>query len=159
MIAYTSLIWWASAGDSRSGLIEAEELAGEQDEALLRESCNHEGSSREVAMVAYFHKLSALIFSVLTNAVRRSGTNEQERYRDQENGTTDENDEQQQLLSAPNEEDVDMVEVTEDDVRAMGLDIWSESDKKFISQMMWQWWQRKAVVRAGNIECCGMRLL
>jgi len=156
VIAYTSLVWWASAGDRRSGLMEAEELANEQDEALLRDTLAGEGTTKEVAVVAYFHKLSSLAFEVLGGAVRRN----ENRYRDEqdgeENGVDGTGSDSQVLLPSKDDE---AVEITEEDVRAMGLDIWSEMNRRFVEEMVQLWWGGKAVVRGGSIECCGIRLM
>lgn len=154
VIAYTSLIWWASAGDSRSGLLEAEELAQEQDEALLTDVFSEDGATKEVAIVAYFHKLSALLFTILSNAVNRQERTS-ERYRDED---TNEDGDNQALLDSDHE-DLAPIEISEEDVRTMGLDIWSESDRAFITSIIESVWKRKAVVRSGVIECCGIRLL
>jgi len=56
-------------------------------------------------------------------------------------------------------DDDDVVEITEEDVRAMGLDVWSETDRKFVEDMVRLWWDRRAVVRGGSIECCGVRIM
>lgn len=130
--------------------MEAEELANEQDEALLRDTLADEGTTKEVAIVAYFHKLSSLVFEVLGGAVRRN----ENRYRDEDDGEDDE----QALLSSKDGED-DVVEITEEDVRATGLDVWSETDRKFVEDMVRLWWGRSAVVRGGSIECCGVRIM
>lgn len=158
VIAYTSLIWWASAGDRRSGLMEAEELANEQDDALLNESLAEESTTKEVALVAYFHKLSALVFSVLSNAVDAQVRSDEERYHD-ENDVSNGNHDNQALLSPKDDDDDQPIEISEEDVRTMGLDIWSESDKRFISEMVHFWWKRHAIVRSGTIECCGVRII
>lgn len=155
VIAYTSLIWWASAGDSRSGLMEAEELANEQDEALLHDVFSEEDTTKEVALVAYFHKLSALMFTVLGNAVNRQ-SRDLERYRDD---TTNDNDGADQGLLDSSTDESEPIEISEEDVRTMGLDIWSESDREFIATMIESVWKRKAIVRGGVIECCGIRVL
>lgn len=155
IIAYTSLIWWVSAGDRRSGLMEAEEQANEQDEALLRDVLAEEGTTKEVAIVAYFHKLSSLIFEVLGSAIRRHENRYRDEHDEEQEGVTDE----QALLSTKDNGDDDVVEVTAEDVGAMGLDIWSETDKKFVEEMARLWWNRKATVRGGSIECCGVRIM
>lgn len=152
VIAYNSLIWWASAGDRRSGLMEAEEIANDQDEEILNDSVSEEGTTKEVALIAYFHALSTLIFEVLISVVRRSGGGEApDRYLDDENDDS--------ALIASNEDHGGPVEIIEEDVRAMGLDIWSPHDKQFIVDMVEVWWDRKAIIQAGVIECCGLRLL
>lgn len=99
VVAYTSFIWWASAGDRRGGLLEAEEIANDQDEQILRDSISEEGTTKEVALIAYFHTLSTLIFEVLISAVRRSdGAEASERYRDEE--TEENNADTDGLLSS-----------------------------------------------------------
>lgn len=89
-LAYTSFIWWASAGENRDGLSEEEEEQQiEQDARLLAsvESLAYPGpnsSSRrpahsedqgqeppEVAMVAYFRRLTTQIFFTLAGAIAR----------------------------------------------------------------------------------------
>jgi hypothetical protein len=92
-LAYTSFIWWASAGEQRDGLSEEEEEHQiEQDTRLLTsvESLAHphqSGSSLgrhsiqlddttqqqppEIALVAYFRRLTTQIFVTLADAVAR----------------------------------------------------------------------------------------
>ena len=151
VIAYTSLVWWASAGDRRSGLMEAEELANEEDEALLRDSVSEDGTTKEVALVAYFHKLTLLIFSVLAHTIKRTGEPHQERFRDEETS------EDEPLITSKNDDHP--IDVTEEDIRAMGLDIWSSTDQRFVEEVVQKYWHRQATVHGGVIECCGIRLL
>ena len=157
VIAYTSLIWWASAGDRRSGLMEAEELANEQDEALLHDVLAEAGTTKEVAVVAYFHKLSSLLLSVMSNAVERS-QRVADRYHDEDRDDNADNDDQA-LLQTDRTKTTEPVSVNEEDIRTMGLDIWSESDKQFISQMIEHWWDREAIVEKGTVECCGIKII
>ncbi|KAJ5259298.1 Protein of unknown function DUF2347 [Penicillium angulare] len=96
-LAYTSFIWWASAGENRDGLSqEEEEQQIEQDARLLasveslaysapapaslpnsttRRGPNHiDGSAQEppeVALVAYFRRLTTQIFYTLAGAIAR----------------------------------------------------------------------------------------
>ncbi|KAJ5088588.1 Protein of unknown function DUF2347 [Penicillium angulare] len=94
-LAYTSFIWWASAGENRDGLSEEEEEQQiEQDARLLasveslaysaptapfsnstRRGPNHiDGSAQEppeVALVAYFRRLTTQIFYTLAGAIAR----------------------------------------------------------------------------------------
>lgn len=166
-VAYTSLVWWASAGDRRGGLSETEEAETEQDLSLLPEGDGEQ--TREVALVAYFHRLTAAIFQTIAEAVARAdGTRVgEESYHDDEGdvdaeGTTSSDPipsvevESEGLLS---EQDESQVEITQDDMAVMGLDSWSPSDKRFVEELVEVWWGRKAVVRAAVIECCGLRIL
>ncbi|KAJ5188046.1 Protein of unknown function DUF2347 [Penicillium cf. griseofulvum] len=89
-LAYTSFIWWASAGENRDGLSEEEEEQQiEQDSRLLAsvESLAHppynptsnssqprnpeDQQPREVALVAYFRRLTSQIFVTLAGAIAR----------------------------------------------------------------------------------------
>jgi hypothetical protein len=77
-LAYTSFIWWASAGEKRTGISEEEEEQSEQDTSLL---ANMDASQRlhfeesnqpqEIALIAYFRRLTTLIFTTLADAVAR----------------------------------------------------------------------------------------
>ncbi|KAJ5491065.1 hypothetical protein N7539_002632 [Penicillium diatomitis] len=89
-LAYTSFIWWASAGEARDGLSEDEEEHQiEQDARLLAsvesiaypEPNSHRPSAvpsevqgqdaPEVALVAYFRQLTSQIFFTLAGAIAR----------------------------------------------------------------------------------------
>ena len=91
-LAYTSFIWWASAGENRDGLSEEEEeQQAEQDSRLLASVENiarppynppsHSDTPRnppqegqeplEVALVAYFRRLTSQIFVTLAGAIAR----------------------------------------------------------------------------------------
>ncbi|KAJ5725144.1 uncharacterized protein N7483_006501 [Penicillium malachiteum] len=89
-LAYTSFIWWASAGENRDGLSEEEEEHQiEQDARLLASveslaypgpNSNRSRSMRadetsqepaEVALVAYFRRLTTQIFYTLAGAIAR----------------------------------------------------------------------------------------
>ncbi|KAJ5826643.1 hypothetical protein N7447_003406 [Penicillium robsamsonii] len=70
-LAYTSFIWWASAGENRDGLSEEEEEQQiEQDSRLLASVENQQ--PREVALVAYFRRLTSQIFVTLAGAIARN---------------------------------------------------------------------------------------
>lgn len=173
-VAYTSLIWWASAGDRRGGFAEPEESEAERDSALLHSEEDGDGEQiQQVALVAYFHRMTALIFQTIATAVARTdGVDDQdEGYHDDddEDDTSQvdqdsieqrpsvEQEERQALLAGQSE--TNKVEISQEDMAAMGLDSWSASDKRFVEELTELWWRRKAVVRAGSIECCGLRIL
>ncbi|KAK5051589.1 hypothetical protein LTR84_003241 [Exophiala bonariae] len=173
-VAYTSLVWWASAGDRRGGFSEMEEIEMERDLSLLQNDSDEE-QIREVALVAYFHRLTNLIFTVLAEAIaradgRNSDIDESEHEESGEDTTVgensaertsslggDEDDDTQPLLSESG--NLQHVEITQDDMTNMGLDSWSASDKIFVENMISLWWGRKADVRAASVECCGLRIL
>ncbi|KAJ5901572.1 hypothetical protein N7495_002100 [Penicillium taxi] len=89
-LAYTSFIWWASAGEHRDGLTEEEEeQQTEQDARLLasveslaypnpnstsRQPLNSQNIAHEpmeIALVAYFRRLTTQIFFTLAGAIAR----------------------------------------------------------------------------------------
>ncbi|KAJ5820905.1 uncharacterized protein N7525_010189 [Penicillium rubens] len=91
-LAYTSFIWWASAGENRDGLSEEEEEHQiEQDSRLLasveslarppynptshsdppRNPVHDDQQPPEVALVAYFRRLTSQIFVTLAGAIAR----------------------------------------------------------------------------------------
>ena len=94
-LAYTSFIWWASAGEKRDGLTEEEEEERrlEQDSRLLasvenlpsppsgsagRRSIQPAEATREppeIALVAYFRRLTTQIFVTLSDVVARQDSN------------------------------------------------------------------------------------
>ncbi|KAK5022485.1 hypothetical protein LTS07_009931 [Exophiala sideris] len=169
--AYTSLVWWASAGDRRAGLGDSEEDDKERDLALL----NYEGDdeqTREVALIAYFHSMTKALFQTIAEAVARADGRslQEDAYHDDDADDANpanphpdgqspavEGDETENLLG--NDSKQGDVEVTQDDMTAMGLDSWSASDNKFVEDFVHLWWGRKAVVHAGAIECCGIRII
>ncbi|KIW70021.1 hypothetical protein PV04_02332 [Phialophora macrospora] len=165
-VAYTSLVWWASAGDRRTGFAEGEENESERDLALLR-GAEEEDQTQEVAVVGYFRRMTAAIFTTLASAIARADGGEQssEQYRDEEEeeeGSTSSvvgsTQEENQALLADEGEKAE-VDINHEDMIEMCLDSWSVSDKKFVEELVQLWWKRKAVVRPASIECCGLRIL
>lgn len=83
-LAYTSFLWWASAGEKRSGLSEEEEEQDEHDRSLLTGGHDNRPNPsaasdphdpniqpQEIALIAYFRRLTTVIFTVLADAVAR----------------------------------------------------------------------------------------
>ena len=189
-LAYSSFMWWASAGERRTDLDEE----SDHDSALLRdfsgryaESTEHDGSAmgvspqrswsangmtkspgggveermgKEMALIAYFHRFTSLIFRVLaevvhagadSNAVGDLGDDRQEPERSRTTewyGAEDEG-----LL-----QEKDDVYISGEDLTRMGLDVWSESDRRFVEELVALYWGRRAVVEGGRLECCGVRI-
>lgn len=87
VLAYTSFIWWASAGEKRSGSFDEESehdarlLLTDEDGYLMRPSSASRRSSsiwqdrgsqpQEVALITYFRRLTSQIFSVLSDVISR----------------------------------------------------------------------------------------
>ncbi|KAL4895668.1 hypothetical protein BDV59DRAFT_191603 [Aspergillus ambiguus] len=206
-LAYSSFIWWASAGEKREGLSEDEdeEHQLEQDTRLLASvdalpsPPSGSGSRRsmhaadlsaqqppEIALVAYFRRLTAQIFVTLSDVIARHDC------RDGEDGGPDEHndvpyedepeddaepsvaigrqstqeEESARLLgrgtsgSEPTlSDDDEPVRITAEDMTEMGLDVWSGADRVFVAEMVRSWWGRKAYVDSARIRCCGISII
>lgn len=152
-LAYTSFMWWASAGEKRADLDEEVE----RDAALLHDHWASNGSPSdrprpspksnlgqiegnandvmpEMALIAYFHRLTTLTISTLADIVDCSNAD------------------------AGPEGDEEVLTVSSEDMVTMGLDIWSDGDRKFIQDLMEMYFGRKADVQGAKVECCGVRI-
>ncbi|KAI9877014.1 MAG: hypothetical protein M1830_005034 [Pleopsidium flavum] len=152
-LAYSSFIWWASAGEKRADL--DEEM--ERDVSLLddlfaihtspsershskRRSSNDRNPEDirtvmpEMAVIAYFHRLTTSIFSTLADIIDSSND-------DDGTGVEDE-----------------VLTVSSEDMARMGLDMWSDGDRKFVENLMEMYFGRKADVQGAKVECCGVRI-
>jgi hypothetical protein len=129
LVAYTSLVWWASAGEKRSGPNEEEEEEAEQeqDRSLLMADHNvmeavtpghsEQDFPQEIALVSYFQRLTSLIFTTISDAisrhdgedVRRNGDVATSGYRDTETDET----------AVDEDADADQVAVDDNDMRRL----------------------------------------
>ena len=175
-LAYSSFMWWASAGEKRT------DLDGEEDHdaALLRHldsyidgSPNRPRSAKkspgwspgiegadmtpgalEMTIIAYFHRLTTLILKTLSDIVDMSN------HSDTDGDGIPDTDgaSAQRKPDDGNPDYADSVLVTNEDMSRMGLDVWSESDREFVRELIAFYWGRKADVRGGRVECCGVRI-
>ncbi|KAL9597757.1 MAG: hypothetical protein Q9219_004951 [cf. Caloplaca sp. 3 TL-2023] len=161
-LAYNSYMWWASAGEKRTDL----EEESEYDSSLLANlgsSEPHSPSRRrrsdmrpddgvggddsvgfEMAVIAYFHRYTVLILRTLSEIVEG-----------QHAGSEDESGRGRLDREGAGK----VIEITSDDLTRMGLDIWSESDRLFVEELVDFYWGRRAVVKGGRVDCCGIRVL
>jgi hypothetical protein len=154
-LAYSSFMWWASAGEKEEGLAQEEE----QDAALLGnigeiartiadsqryhdggESDSHteyKGTAEvEMGIIAYFHRITKAVFESCIEVVEE---------RDAEGDQSEDADEE-------------VITIGSDDLRRCGLDVWSEGERRFIKEFMALWFERVVEVHAVSIECCGVRV-
>lgn len=177
-LAYSSFMWWASAGEKRTDLDEE----ADHDAALLRHFDNHRGDSPdrprpakkspgrspsregmdtapaglEMTIIGYFHRLTTLILKTLSDIIDVSDYSD---ANDGGNAIEDENGGQMRRKgSGGSPDDANAVYVSGEDMSCMGLDIWSESDRDFVRELVAFYWGRKADVRGGRVECCGVRI-
>jgi len=112
---------------------------------IQRKSTNlrQEGvGSEEMDLIAYFHRMTQRMFSVLADAV---ATAEQ----------TDDDSEDDETLLVGGVEDV-AVHVSLQDVERMGLDRYSECDAEMVAELVGRWWGKSVEVEKGRISCCGV---
>lgn len=157
-LAYSSFIWWASAGEKDESQFEEDnldqQLLGDlsevaarrgnsrryHDEAEDTEAEDDENSSHdkdatlETAVIAYFHRVTKRTFEACAEALDLSADEDDE----------DQDDRVRSLGSV--------------ELRRMGLDVWSDSDKEFVRQFVPLWFGKEAEVHGMGIECCGVRI-
>ena len=99
----------------------------------------------EMAIIAYFHRLTALMLGTLSRVV------------DEADDDTGSDDDARQNSTA-NDKVPGIVFVASEDMARMGLDIWSEADRRFVKELVDFYWGRKAEVQGARVECCGVRI-
>lgn len=151
-IAYTSFIWWASAGEKRrdpsaeDNDIEDDDgddddnnnndlaapLASPDSDTLplyprphhrRRRSTSDPPGSMEMEIVAYFHRLTGRLLSVMADIV-------------------EEGDEEEDVFFSL------------EDVERLGLDRYSEGDVRFVRAVCRRYFGREASVEQGGWNCC-----
>lgn len=154
-LAYSGFMWWASAGEKDGSLSEEADrdraLLGDLSDfmtmshASLRSSDDamaqtwyHGAAAPHTAIIAYFHRLTAEIFSTLGDIVDAAD--------DEENDGEEAESEEKSVM------------VHGDDVSRMGLDVWSETDKEFVQELLRMYFGRGSYVHGGSIECCGIKI-
>ena len=183
-LAYSSFMWWASAGEKRTDLDEE----ADHDAALLRHFDDYRSDSPErprstkkspgrspgvegmdtapaaleMTIIGYFHRLTTLIFKTLSDIIDASDYSDDNDDDDNiENADADAGDnagQKSQKRRGGNPEDTTPVLVSSEDMSRMGLDIWSESDRDFVQELVALYFGRTSDVRSGRVECCGVRI-
>lgn len=145
-MAYQSFMWWASAGENDS--LEAEESL--TDQALLddlpdlselsgqhhsEDNDSHPGAQRLAAtLVAYFHRVTGVVLQTLANIIERADDDAAEGYEE------------------------DAIEISEDDLRRIGLDAWNVRDRAFVRDVMKLYFNRQSVIEDDGVRMCGVRI-
>lgn len=176
-LAYSSFMWWASAGEKRTDIDEE----AEHDAALLRDFGHPYSGSPirprsspwimspgapnlgdeidpdaqpgmlEMAIVAYFHRLTVLMLGTLSRVVEAAED-------DEDDDMEQEADDAQALRGGGRPNSNGDVFVSSEDMARMGLDIWSEADRRFVQELVEFYWGRNAEVQGAVVECCGIRI-
>lgn len=153
-LAYSGFIWWASAGERNLAL----DSESEADAALLSDLAGpnsfesmstlkhgYDAAKPEMAIIAYFHRLSTLLLTMLSGLI--------------EDMDEVEGDDNALLLGqGDNGELRESLVVSGEAVAEMGLDVWSQADHSFIQQVVRAYYGRTAVVEGRIIDVCGVRI-
>jgi hypothetical protein len=118
----------------------------------------------ELAIIAYFHRLTTRVMSVLADLVESTGDDDDDSRFGMAVG--DENEEA--LLQSDDESEgsggagagagVRGIRVDGEALTRMGLDIWSEADADFVKDLTARYFARRAVVESKGVDVCGMRI-
>ncbi|KAI7132798.1 hypothetical protein KC324_g16871 [Hortaea werneckii] len=154
-LAYSGFMWWASAGEEDASAMEESEADREllsdlpevqsvmEDPSSRAANGEHDEAeeefieSQEVATVltAFFHRITGVIVGTLADIVSEA------------------DDETEVGI----EEDV--IDISAEDVKKMGLDIWSERDREFVEEAMKLYFGREAKVQGGErLRICGIKV-
>jgi hypothetical protein len=172
-LAYAGFMWWASAGEQR--LHSDEEC--EADAALLsglslsptsptisrprsqssaslgarsKPFMENQNAKQEMAIIAYFHRLTTQILTTLSDIVDVTDSD-------------DERMDEHEALHPEAEGDVGgdvepAIYVSSNDVERMGLDVWSATDHQFIEDVAREYFGRRATVEGRSVDVCGIRI-
>jgi hypothetical protein len=152
--AYKSFMWWASAGEMDAW--EADEhlidhalledlpdledvLDSEQDvdgDEPGEEGVDPTRGAQKVAtvLVAYFHRVTAAILQTLADNIEHADDETEEGYEE------------------------DAIEISNDDMRRMGVDPWNIVDREFVQEVIRLYFHREANIEDNGVNMCGMKL-
>jgi hypothetical protein len=170
-LAYSGFMWWASAGEQRihsdeecdadaallSGLSlssSSPSMARPRSQSsmstALKGKANGEDMSakQEMAIIAYFHRLTTQILSTLSDIVDATDSDDER-----------ENAHQPLQPGADGQEDSEpTIYISSNDIANMGLDIWSATDHMFIEEVAKEYFGCRATVEGRSVDVCGIRI-
>ncbi|KAA8568377.1 hypothetical protein MFRU_029g00950 [Monilinia fructicola] len=172
-LAYSGFIWWASAGEQR--LHSQEEW--EADSALLSSphapnpvstslfaSNGIPTAETEMGIIAYFHRLTSQILTILSDIIDASDSD------DEREDDSQSHNHSSPLLNrghsggggdAANEDEEDgmsCVFISSTDMERMGLDFWSAGDYLFVEEVVKEYFGRRAKIEGRGVDVCGVRI-
>jgi hypothetical protein len=109
----------------------------------------------ELAIIAYFHRLSTQMLAVLADLVESS--------EDDDEVEMDAEAEEDAMLGRDSDGDEESrngpyVRVDSESLASMGLDIWSSSDAGFVRELTPRYFARRAYVEGKGVELCGLKV-
>lgn len=178
-LAYSGFMWWASAGEqlrseeqeesSRDAALLADlgtsamggtpsrrrsnsqldMLTMADSIASLRAESNTADAHIELAIIAYFHRLTAQTLGVLADLVD-DNDEAYPQYRDDDDNEAE--DDEEPLVPEQS------ITVDSRAVETMGLDVWSAGDAIFVRDLMERYFGREAAIESKGVQVCGMRV-
>lgn len=115
-----------------------------------------EGEARiELAIIAYFHRLTTQMLSILVDIVDASD----EAYPNDSLEDDSPSDEDEGLPRIrTNDSDTGSVLVDSRSIEDMGLDVWSASDGVFVQELLATYFGRRGQIEGKGVEVCGVRV-
>lgn len=184
-IAYSSFLWWASAGERSA----AEDEETEQDASLLQDLVHSTTTPITPLSPASPVKTSR---DALSKRKKRSSATSLTRLvsgpeSDEEEDAEPSLEGKQQIslilmayfhrltglhlsgldevVGAADDEaeegeggEEETIYLSAEDVAGLGLDVWSEGDAKFVADLGRLWWERDVKWSGRSVECCGVRI-
>ncbi|KAI0834771.1 hypothetical protein F5Y06DRAFT_277840 [Hypoxylon sp. FL0890] len=125
--------------------------------AVLMTPLEQDEARTELAIIAYFHRLTTLVLTTLADIVE-STSDDDEDEEEVESGSEDRGD--AALLPDSGEEEMDGrgIRIESDAVARMGLDVWSAADAEFVRAVVAAYFGRRAYVEGKGFEVCGVRV-
>ena len=194
-LAYNGFMWWASAGEqlrseeqeetTRDAALLADlgpashkpmsmpQLATHADPLVdsvtslaAQRNSEHNEAQVELAIIAYFHRLTAQMLTVLSDIVDSADEVyvdddvDDEEVEDRGPASDSPAEDDDALLQPPLADSLEQPAVTVDShsVENMGLDVWSAGDALFVHALMNTYFDRRARVEGKGVEVCGVRV-
>ena len=153
-LAYNSFLWWASAGERDVNFAEEDDEDIEMIKDLFSTSTTVQDSTLTVgdriassedsqpclAVIEYFNRLGTAMVTVMADMLELAT----------EEGGYDGREEEF--------DDGSIIRLERLDLEELGLDIWSEDDREFVSELARLYFGMRVTVRGLSVECCGVRL-
>ncbi|KAL2256066.1 hypothetical protein VTK26DRAFT_2239 [Humicola hyalothermophila] len=151
-----------------------DEAVGEGEEEGEEDESEEARARAELAVVAYFHRLTTAMLSVLADIVDSTDDDDlvgisglDDEGADSAGGNLDPSgasagasggrgEEEARLLGSGNSRG--WVRVDSDALAQMGLDVWSQADADFVREVTARYFSRRAHVETKGVEVCGVRV-
>ncbi|KAK7924547.1 hypothetical protein PG985_006601 [Apiospora marii] len=114
----------------------------------------------ELAVIAYFHRLTTNMLTKLADLVEDHGDDDESDTESNmmDDGIDDEEEDDVLLRRGGDGGDGRGIRISIEALRSMGLDIWSASDVEFVREALAVYFGRCAYVEGRGVEVCGVRV-